>query len=117
LRLRGRVRIPARALIRVLDQPPRVPRVGTTPRCEVGRRLAWDDEFRGTTNATEVRRLVDDEHIYIGPASASDVREGYPWRWVVFYGGERRSGACATREAAKREAETVLKLLMERASG
>jgi hypothetical protein len=61
--------------------------------------------------------LVDDEGIFIGPASSSDAREGYPWGWVVVYRGERRSGACATREAAQREAEAVLTLLRERTSG
>jgi hypothetical protein len=58
--------------------------------------------------------LVDDEHIFIGRALASDFRQGYLWRWVVSYGGERRSGACATREEARREAASVLQLLRER---
>ena len=60
--------------------------------------------------------MVDDERVFIGPASPSDAREGYPWRWVVVYRGEGRSGACPTREAARREAEAVLKLLRERPS-
>jgi len=55
------------------------------------------------------------EHIVIAPASAVDKAQGFPWRWEVFYGGERRSGACRTREEAQREAAAVLKLLMERA--
>jgi hypothetical protein len=55
--------------------------------------------------------LVDDEKIWVGPGSGSDVAEGFPWAWVVSYGGERRSGACATREEAEREAETVLRVL------
>ena len=59
--------------------------------------------------------MVDDEEIFIGPASSpSDVAEGFPWRWVVSYRGERRSGACETREDAEREAEIVLKLLKQR---
>jgi hypothetical protein len=60
--------------------------------------------------------MFDDERIFIGPASPSDAREGYPWGWMVVYGGERRSGACRTREAALREAEAVLELLRERPS-
>jgi hypothetical protein len=60
--------------------------------------------------------MVDNEGVFIGPASPSDAREGYPWGWVVVYRGERRSGACATREAARREAEAVLKILRERPS-
>ena len=55
-----------------------------------------------------------EERIFIGPASASDVREGYPWGWVVSYGGERRSGACVTREQAQAEAASVLELLRDR---
>jgi hypothetical protein len=55
----------------------------------------------------------DEERIFIGPASPSDAQEGYPWQWVVVYGDERRSGACATREEAQAEAAVVLKLLRE----
>jgi hypothetical protein len=44
----------------------------------------------------------DTEKVFIGLASASDAREGYPWAWVVSYGGERRSGACITLEQARR---------------
>ena len=53
----------------------------------------------------------DEKTVFIGPASASDAAEGYRWAWVVSYGGERRSGACVTREQAQAEAATVLKLL------
>jgi hypothetical protein len=55
------------------------------------------------------------EHIVIAPASAVDKAQGFPWSWEVFYSGERRSGACGTREEAQREAAAVLKLLIARA--
>jgi hypothetical protein len=55
------------------------------------------------------------QHIVIAPTTGVDKHEGYPWRWEVFYGGERRSGACRTREEAKHEAAAVLKLSKERA--
>jgi len=58
--------------------------------------------------------VVGDEEIWVGPSSGSDVAEGFPWAWVVSYRGERRSGACATRDQAEREAETVLRLLKRR---
>jgi hypothetical protein len=58
----------------------------------------------------------DDKQVFIGPASPDDAREGYPWRWVVVYRGERRGGVCATREAALREAAAVLELLKRRTS-
>jgi hypothetical protein len=86
----------------------------TTPACGGGCRLVCVGRFRGTTNATEAGALADDQEIFIGPASPSDVAEGFPWRWVVSYLGERRSGACVTHEQAQREAEIVLKLLKER---
>jgi hypothetical protein len=53
------------------------------------------------------------EHIFIAPASVADRAQGYRWSWQVSYGGERRSGACRTREEAEREAAAVLKLLRE----
>ena len=77
-------------------------------------RLAWTDAIRGTTNAptdASVMAHNGDETIFIGPAGPSDAREGYPWRWVVSYGGERRSGACASRAQAQAEAAAVLELL------
>jgi hypothetical protein len=76
--------------------------------------VAWIDAIRGTTNApTDASVMADkgEETIFIGPAEPSDAREGYPWRWVVSYGPERRSGACATREQAQAEAAAVLRLL------
>ena len=54
------------------------------------------------------------EEIVIGPASPGDIEQGYPWKWHVVVGGERRSGACRTREEAEREAAIVLKLLKGR---
>jgi hypothetical protein len=58
--------------------------------------------------------MTDEEQIFIGPASESDTEQGYRWRWEVRYRGQRRGGACATREDAEREAAAVLKLLRER---
>jgi hypothetical protein len=55
-----------------------------------------------------------EDTIFIGPASARDAAEGYTWGWVVEYRGERRSGACATREQAQAEAASVLELLRDR---
>ena len=75
---------------------------------ESPRRCGYDDRRRRSSE------LVDDEEIWVGPGSGSDVAEGFPWAWVVSYRGERRSGACATREEAEREAETVLRLLKRR---
>jgi hypothetical protein len=55
-----------------------------------------------------------EESMFIGPASARDAAEGYRWGWVAAYRGERRSGACATREQAQAEAASVLELLRDR---
>jgi hypothetical protein len=58
--------------------------------------------------------MTDEERIFIGPASKRDTEQRFRWRWEVLYRGQRRGGACATREEAQREAAAVLKLLRER---
>jgi hypothetical protein len=58
--------------------------------------------------------MTEGEHIVIASTGWSDREQGYLWSWQVFYGGERRSGACRTHEEAQREAGAVLKLLRER---
>jgi hypothetical protein len=75
---------------------------------------------RGTTGYPQPREKKamaarnDEETIFVGPASGIDVAQGYTWCWVVSYRGERRSGACVTREQAQAEAASVLKLLRDR---
>jgi hypothetical protein len=81
-------------------------------------RAASSDMTWGTTDYRNqgrgYGRANDEETIFVGPASGIDVAEGYTWCWVVSYRGERRSGACMTREQAEAEAASVLELLRDR---